>query len=90
MNRRDIMKLFGLGGAAAATPAAARRRPRPRRSSQSSIRCTGSIPRTAVRPRADAGGKVHSVRAYRHPDVQSVRLSLFDTNFGRRRCGSII
>lgn len=73
-DRRSILKLFGLGGAAVAMPVAAAPVPK-----IEPVRIEHPLHEHFLNP-IDAfvhmkGGKVYEYRAHRHPDVQSVRVS---------------
>lgn len=76
MNRRDIMKLFGLGAAAASTPVMIAA---PVAAAPTIKSIEHPLHRHFLNP-IDAyvhmkGGRVYRYNAHRHPDVQSVRVS---------------
>lgn len=76
MNRRDIMKLFGLGAAAATTPVIVAA---PVAAAPTLKSIEHPLHKHFLAP-LDAyvhmkGGHVYQYRAHRHPDVQSVRVS---------------
>lgn len=73
MNRRDIMKLFGLGAAAAATPVMVAA-PVAAGPVEHPLFKQFTAPLFALVEMR--GGKVYNVRATRHPDRTTCKLSL--------------